>query len=141
MACQGRGGPGNRRHDDGCWESRDHWRRRAAEAQALAEQMNDEDDVLAARNADEAIGLLSSGVAQVDDLFSDVQMPGRLDGFGLARWVRQQKLHLPIILSTGYMVAPAPDAAHLHNVPLLQKPYRLGDLEEYLQKLTHGRRR
>ena len=38
-------------------------------------------------SADEAVRVLEAGI-RVDIVFSDVNMPGKLDGFGLAQWIR-----------------------------------------------------
>ena len=41
---------------------------------------------IAAENADQAMALITEGTS-IDLVFSDVRMPGTLDGFGLARWI------------------------------------------------------
>ena len=46
--------------------------------------------VLEAAHAAEAIKVLEAEIA-VDILFTDVQLPGELDGFGLARWTRERR--------------------------------------------------
>src|SRR4051794_20373932 len=53
--------------------------------------------VVEAATGDEAVALLSSGLA-VDLVFSDVRMPGRLDGYGLARWLSKHRPALPVLL-------------------------------------------
>jgi CheY-like chemotaxis protein len=47
----------------------------------------------------------------VDVVFSDVQMPGDLDGFGLARWLRGRYPDVPVVLTSGVarLVADAAD--------------------------------
>src|SRR5512139_614094 len=57
-------------------------------------------DVVEAGSADEAIRVLEAGI-RVDIVFSDVNMPGSMDGFGLARWLRRERPGLKIILTTG----------------------------------------
>ena len=57
-------------------------------------------DVVEAGNADEAVRVLEAGT-RVDIVFSDVNMPGRLDGFGLAQWLRRKRPGLKIILTSG----------------------------------------
>jgi CheY-like chemotaxis protein len=47
--------------------------------------------VLEAGNAEEAITILEQGHAVIDLVFSDVRMPGELDGFGLAKWIRENR--------------------------------------------------
>ena len=38
---------------------------------------------------------------EIDLVFSDIRMPGALDGYGLARWIMENRPDLPIILATG----------------------------------------
>ena len=57
-------------------------------------------DVVEAGNADEAVRVLEVGI-RVDIVFSDVNMPGSLDGFGLAQWLRRERPGLNIILTSG----------------------------------------
>jgi DNA-binding NtrC family response regulator len=60
----------------------------------------------------------------VDLVFSDVQMPGRTDGFALASWVRANLADLPILLTSG-VGHPASAVAGLRlNGPMIPKPYR-----------------
>ena len=42
-------------------------------------------------SAEEAILILQAPEVSIDIVFSDVEMPGEMDGFGLARWVRANK--------------------------------------------------
>lgn len=80
--------------------------------------------VIEAANADEAIQLLSSG-ADVDLVFSDVRMPGRLDGFDLAAWLATHRPALPVLLTSGYAgLMREPD----RSLPMLPKPYSLDNL-------------
>jgi CheY-like chemotaxis protein len=57
--------------------------------------------VLEAGNAEEAIIILEQGHAVIDLVFSDVRMPGELDGFGLAKWIRENRKGLPVMLTSG----------------------------------------
>ena len=41
----------------------------------------------------------------IDLVFSDIVMPGRLDGLGLARSIKEKRPELPILLATGYSEA------------------------------------
>ena len=75
--------------------------------------------VLEAANANEAIGLVGSG-DRVDVVFSDVRMPGGMDGFGLARWVRAHHPKLPVLLTSGYTTSLS---GELTGVKLIEKPY------------------
>src|SRR5262245_41278519 len=57
-------------------------------------------DVIEASGADEAVRVLQADVA-IDIVFSDVNMPGSMDGFGLAQWVRRERPWLKVILTSG----------------------------------------
>jgi CheY-like chemotaxis protein len=71
----------------------------------LAETLRDEGlHVIEAANADEAWELLESG-AHVDIVFSDINMPGSIDGLGLARRIKGRHSHVPIILTSGKVSA------------------------------------
>ena len=48
-----------------------------------------------------ALGVLESG-ADFNVLFSDVQMPGPIDGVGVAMLMREQRPDMPIVLTSGH---------------------------------------
>lgn len=58
--------------------------------------------VLEAFNADEAVDILKAGKV-VDLVFSDVRMPGSLDGIGLLRFIKERFSQLPVILTSGHL--------------------------------------
>jgi CheY-like chemotaxis protein len=91
-------------------------------------------DVVEAGNADEAVRVLEAGI-RIDIVFSDVNMPGRLDGFGLAQWLRRERPDLKIILTSG-VAQGAKDASDLRaHVPILAKPYDYAELARQLRAL------
>src|SRR5215468_2862421 len=94
--------------------------------------------VLEANDADEAILILRSD-GRIDIVFTDVQMPGSLDGFGLAQWVRRERPEIRIIITSG--VARASEAARdlCAEGPLLAKPYDHRDLERRIRRLVADR--
>jgi DNA-binding response OmpR family regulator len=55
--------------------------------------------VIEAADADEAVLVLKQPDLEVDILFSDVEMPGAMDGFALAQWTRANRPGLDIILA------------------------------------------
>ncbi|MCP3400668.1 PAS domain-containing sensor histidine kinase [Bradyrhizobium sp. CCGB20] len=68
----------------------------------------------------------------VDFVFTDIVMPGKMDGLGLAHHLRQIRPGLPILLATGYSEA----AADVRGVfPILRKPYEIHELSEAISKL------
>jgi DNA-binding NtrC family response regulator len=79
--------------------------------------------VIEAFNADEAADILIAGKV-VDLVFSDVRMPGSLDGVGLLAFVKEHFPQLPVILSSAHLepsVALTGGARHF-----LSKPYKVG---------------
>jgi PAS domain S-box-containing protein len=80
-------------------------------------------------SADAALKLLADG-EKIDLIFSDIVMPGTLDGVGLASEVQSQYPHLPVILTTGYSDAAqgAPS-----NLRILRKPFDADALRSFMQ--------
>ena len=77
-------------------------------------------EVIEAGDADEAIRILETG-AQVCILFTDVEMPGSMDGFALARTARDRWPPIEIIVSSGRR---QPDAMSLPDRgQFFEKPY------------------
>ena len=82
-------------------------------------------DVLEASNAAEAIKTITSNDKAIDLVFSDVRMPGELDGFGLSRWIRQNRPDLPVILTSGYAKKAGAAQALQADEPFIPKPYNV----------------
>lgn len=76
--------------------------------------------VIEAASADEAITILEAGL-EVDLIFSDIQMPGALDGLALLKAVRDRYPSISVILTSGQTVPPAQalDGRHF----FVPKPY------------------
>jgi CheY-like chemotaxis protein len=74
----------------------------------------------------------------IDLVFSDIVMPGKMDGLALAQAIRGKYPRLPILLATGY-------SDTLRKVSLgfqiLRKPYEIHELSQALSKVSaavHG---
>ncbi|HTO82627.1 MAG TPA: response regulator [Methylomirabilota bacterium] len=94
--------------------------------------------VLEANDADEAI-LILRNVDDIDIVFTDVQMPGSLDGFGLAQWVRRERPRIRVIITSG-VARVSKDAAELcQEGPLLAKPYDHRELDRRIRWLLATR--
>jgi len=85
--------------------------------------------VAVARNGEEAIGLIESEQC-FDLVFSDIVMPGTVNGFDLARAVRVRFPALQIILATGY----ADQHQNIPGVMVIPKPYDVASLVEAVNK-------
>jgi CheY-like chemotaxis protein len=69
----------------------------------------------------------------IDFVFSDIVMPGKMDGLGLARHLRAVRPGLPILLASGYSDA----AINVHgDFPILRKPYEIHQLSQAIAKLA-----
>jgi len=69
----------------------------------------------------------------IDVVFSDIVMPGPMDGLGLAEAIAAKFPGLPILLTTGYSQA-AQQAQRKY--PILRKPYRIHELSRALADLS-----
>ena len=83
-------------------------------------------EVTRAASAAAALGALADGRA-VDLVFSDVMMPGGMNGVELAREIQKRRSDVPILLTSGYSGA-AVHAAKEAGVRILSKPYRIDEL-------------
>jgi PAS domain S-box-containing protein len=68
----------------------------------------------------------------IDFVFSDIVMPGKIDGLGLARRLKAIRPQLPVLLATGYSDA----ALNVRgDFPILRKPYEIHQLSQAIAKL------
>ena len=88
-----------------------------------------------AASADEAIVVLESRDVSVDIVFSDVIMPGRMDGFGLARWVRANRPQIDIVLTSGIDRSAEVAGMLCRGGPLLEKPYEPQKVVDRIKQL------
>lgn len=91
--------------------------------------------VLEAGNADEAVEIIQHSSVTIDLVFSDVVMPGSMDGFGLAKWIRINRAGLPVILTSGDAGKADAAKALCEREPFLAKPYDLENLVKHIRTL------
>ena len=95
--------------------------------------------VIEAATAAEAIAKLDSGIS-VDVLFSDVGLPGGMNGLDLASCLRQRCPALPVVLTSGYGVSVRRLAVELVGAErFLPKPYRAEEVAHRLRALARER--
>ena len=92
-------------------------------AVSLLEQLNYR--VVAVESAREALQAVDAGTP-VDLVFSDVMLPGEMDGIELVKTLRARRPDLPVLLTSGYAAA----LTRSQGVPILRKPYRIAALAE-----------
>lgn len=101
---------------------------------ALLEQLGYR--VVRAENAAEALRHLQQGI-EFNLLFSDIVMPGAMDGIGLAQACREQYPDLPVLLTSGFSdAAQAADG----RFDILRKPFELSVLERAIEQVIGGGR-
>ena len=94
-------------------------------------------EVLLAADSSQAIRLILSR-PQIDLVFADVKIPGAMDGIVLARWLSENRPHIPVMLASS-------DESRLEAVKqlcgtrALVKPYPLAGLAAAMQQLIDGR--
>jgi CheY-like chemotaxis protein len=91
-------------------------------------------EVTIARDATEALGILNEG-NRFDLLFTDIRMPGGMDGRELALEARRMDESLRVIYATGYADGGAPLQP---GEKLIGKPYTMSALREALKTLGFG---
>jgi PAS domain S-box-containing protein len=86
-------------------------------------------------SAEAALELLEDGT-KIDLVFSDIVMPGAIDGIGLAGEIRSRYPNLPVVLTTGYS-----DAAKAvpPNLRILRKPFDADTLRDLVDNIAPPR--
>ena len=86
--------------------------------------------VIEATDAAEAVAMINRG-EQPNVVFSDVSLPGTVDGLSLARWLRHRRPNLRVMLTSGYGEAVRQAAIELVGSEcFVPKPY-------HQEKLAH----
>lgn len=78
-------------------------------------------------NSDDAVAKLAELDGDIDMLFTDIVMPGKMDGIELGEFAKNINSKIYVVLTTGYA-----DRLIRKNTlpgPVIDKPYRRKDLE------------
>jgi DNA-binding NtrC family response regulator len=95
--------------------------------------------VVEAVNADEAVTVLLHRDTVVDIVFSDIEMPSAMDGFGLAKWIREHRPGTEIVLA-GTVPRSIDAAKELCEAGPLPKPYEAQAVHDHIRRLLSARR-
>jgi PAS domain S-box-containing protein len=87
--------------------------------------------VTRAASAQGALGALADE-REIDLVFSDIVMPGTMNGMELVREVRRRRPGAPVLLTSGYAGAAVPDA-EAEDIKILRKPYAIEALDVALR--------
>jgi two-component system, response regulator PdtaR len=89
-------------------------------------------DVLEASNADEAIRILDAR-SDIHIVFTDVNMPGSMDGLKLAKAIRDRWPPVRLIVTSGKMVVKEADLPE--GGRFIPKPYNMRSITNVLQEI------
>ena len=90
--------------------------------------------VIPAVDGREALQKLQTGM-HVDLLFTDIVMPGGVNGWELAGLARKTRPELRVLLASGYALETLVASGHLHDGSvILSKPYRKAELAKRLRE-------
>jgi DNA-binding NtrC family response regulator len=95
--------------------------------------------VIEAVNADEAMTVLMHKETVVDIVFSDIEMPGATDGFGLAKWIREHRPGLDVLLA-GTINRTVENAKQLCAEGSVPKPYDAQIVHDHIKRLLAARK-
>jgi CheY-like chemotaxis protein len=94
--------------------------------------------VLEAESAQMALDVLKDR-PRVDLVFTDVVLPGNMDGYALARAIKENYPNLKIIMTSGFPGMRFNETKLAHGLPLLSKPYRKQDLVRMVREVLDER--
>ena len=93
-------------------------------------------DVIEAGNADEALRLLTS-ISDIRVVFTDVEMPGGIDGFELADLVEARWPGIGVVVTSGRRL---PNEAFRASARcFVPKPYAAAKVVELIDSIVHAR--
>jgi PAS domain S-box-containing protein len=95
--------------------------------------------VLVARSGEEALVAFEDADGKVDLLFTDVVMPGGMNGLVLAEKMRERTPKLPVLLTTGYNEELVIDGPRTPDMDVLGKPYRRSELADRVRAALNRR--
>jgi len=93
--------------------------------------------VVSASSGERALELLD-GEKNIDLLFTDVIMPGGMNGLQLAERVRERRPDTPILITTGYMEELPSSTGPTQPLGVLSKPYRQEELLSRVRAILPG---
>ena len=99
--------------------------------------------VLQAASGDEALTYLNELNGDIDVLFSDIVMPGELNGWALAEEVSTRYPKIRIQLASGYAQERQEQSSRIakSKFPVLFKPYNLTDVSSSVQRLVKAKKK
>jgi PAS domain S-box-containing protein len=109
----------------------------ALRALAIATLQGQGHEVVAAADGREALDLLRND-AEINLLFTDVVLPGGIDGFEIAREALRIKSDIKILLTSGYALKMPTEDDPIAKVPIVYKPYHRAQLLTQIEEVLTG---
>ena len=78
----------------------------------------------------QAVEMVLAPQRTIDLVFSDIRMPGAMNGMQLADWIRERHPGVPVLLTSGYS-----DKGMTQKYPFMPKPYDFGILVEKIRAM------
>jgi CheY-like chemotaxis protein len=91
--------------------------------------------VKVARDGREGLAAIENDPS-IDILFTDIVMPGGIDGWELADKAKQLRPDLQVLYTSGYLPSVPFGEFGLGHGPLLKKPWRQEQLLDHLKQLS-----
>ena len=89
--------------------------------------------VVEAESGDVALHALEEN-ADIACVFTDVRMPGMLDGIALTRRLKQERPSIKVLVTSGHLRS----AAEIDHVPFVAKPYNLEQVAKMIEELVRS---
>lgn len=91
-------------------------------------------DVIAVETGEKALAMLQDGNRKIDWLFTDIRLPGVIDGWRVADEFRLTHPFRPVVYATAY--APEQARQQLHGSYFFRKPYRPEQIVAAFRRLS-----
>ncbi len=92
-------------------------------------------NTIQAANGDEALETIKDNSIHIDMLFTDIVMPGEINGVQLAARALVLRPDLKVLFTTGYIRDHIPDINLLEEYDVLNKPYLPDEMVKLIQKI------
>ncbi|MDB5739581.1 MAG: histidine kinase [Alphaproteobacteria bacterium] len=96
--------------------------------------------VIEASTAASAVQILQQGEVKIDFVFSDIRMPGEMDGLGLSRWVKAHRPGLPIVLASADTSKVQIAKELCADEPFFNKPYAMELVAAHIRQVLQTRK-
>ena len=90
--------------------------------------------VIAVDTCEQALAILQGGTQQIDWLFTDIRLPGVIDGWRVADEFRLTHPFRPVVYATAY--APEQARQQLQGSYFFRKPYRPSQIVAAFRRLS-----